>query len=253
MTKNALLPLTIAAMFALAGCASGGADAGDPSAPADGKTVATASATPGDVAKPAKGAQLDARTLADIAQEIAGDNSDAQIADEDAMRAQLPVAEQGMKSMKIEPAKCASIVSADLKAEFDKMNMVTLALPGDTVVEGVQVAIASYTDPADAAANIAQSRKMLKDCSKFSMTMQGQTVEMKVSQINAKTKAAVTEANRSVVSVPGGEIPTIAVSAQDGRNLISVSVMGGSNEADDVAQAQDLVNAVLAMIEEKTS
>ena len=85
------------------------------------------------------------------------------------------------------------------------------------------------------------------------MTMQGQTVEMKVSAVNAKTKAAVTEANRSVVSVPGGEIPTVAVSAQDGRNLISVTVMGGSNEADDVAQAQDLVNSVLTMIEQKAS
>ncbi|GAA1498636.1 sensor domain-containing protein [Paeniglutamicibacter kerguelensis] len=253
MSKNVLLPLTIAAMFALAGCASGGAETGDPSAPAEAKPEATASATAGNSAKPANGAQLDAQTLADIAQEIAGENSDAQIIDEDAMRAQLPMAEQNMKSMKIEPAKCASIVSADLKAEFDKMNMITLALPGDTAVEGVQVAIASYTDPADATANIEQSQKMLEDCSTFSMTMQGQKVEMKVSEITAKTKAAVTEANRSVVSVPGGEIPTIAVSAQDGRNLISVSVMGGSNEADDINQAQDLVNSVLTMIEEKAS
>lgn len=169
------------------------------------------------------------------------------------MRAQLPLAEQGMKSMKIEPAKCASIVSADLKAEFDKMNVVTLALPGDTAIEGIQVAIASYADPADAAANIAQSQKILKDCSNFSMSMQGQTVEMKVSEIKAKTEAAVTEANRSVVAVPDGEIQTLAVSAQDGRNLISVSVMGGSNEDDAIAQAQDLVNSVLTMIEDKTS
>ena len=64
MTKNALLPLTIAAMFALAGCASGGAEAGDPSVPADGKSGATASATASpsatavDNEKPAKGASL---------------------------------------------------------------------------------------------------------------------------------------------------------------------------------------------------
>ncbi len=55
MTKNALLPLTIAAMFALAGCASGGAEAGDPSAPADGKPGATASATAGQQRKAGKG------------------------------------------------------------------------------------------------------------------------------------------------------------------------------------------------------
>ncbi|MFF5794046.1 sensor domain-containing protein [Paeniglutamicibacter sp. NPDC012692] len=247
MTKNALLPLAIAAMFALAGCASGGAEAGDPSASADAKPGATAGATP------AKGAQLDARTLADIAQEIAGDNDDAQITDEDSMRAQLPMAEQGLKSMKIEPAKCAAIASGDLKAEFDKMNTISLKLPGATMVQSVQVGIASYADPADAAANIAQSRKMLKDCSNFTMTLQGQKVETKVSEVKAKTKAAVTEANRSVVSVSGADIPTVAVSAVDGRNLISVSVMGGSKEADDIDQAQDIVNSVLAMIEEKTS
>lgn len=245
MHKRTLLPLAIAAVFALTGCTGSATEAGASSAAVNAST--------GAEAKPVADEQLDSQMLVDIARELAGDNSGAQIIDEDAMRAQVPMAEQSMKSMKIEPAKCAALVSADLSAEFDKMNMVSVTLPGKTAFEGVQVSIASYTEPEDAAANISQNQKMLKDCSSLSMTMQGQTVEMKVTGIDAKTKASLTEANRSVVSVPGGEIQTVAVSANEGRNLISVSVMGGSDEAAGVDRAQDLVNSVLVMIEERAS
>ncbi|MGL3806657.1 sensor domain-containing protein [Paeniglutamicibacter sp. R2-26] len=253
MSKNALLPLTLAAMLALAGCASGGAQAGSPSSSAGGKSTAAASPSAGSPAKAAQGTQLDGQTLADIAQEIAGDSADAQVADEASMRAQLPATQEAMKSMKIEPAECASMAAGDPTAEFDKMNMVSLVLPGATLAENVQVGIASYADPADAEANIAQNRKTLKDCPKFTMVLQGEKVATTVTKLNAATRAAVTEANRSVVSVSGAQIPTVAVSALDGHNLVSVSVTGGTDQAEDIAQAEDLVNTVLAAIEDKAS
>ncbi len=78
-----------------------------------------------------------------------------------------------------------------------------MTLPGETAIEGIQIAIASYKNPADASANISQSAAMLKDCSEFSMTMQGQKVDMQVSEIAAKTTATLTQANQSKVKVPG--------------------------------------------------
>lgn len=248
MKKSSLLPLTIAAALALAGCASSNAPAGESGAP----SAETTSAAPTSAAKPA-GKQLDAQVLADIAQEVAGDNEKAVIIDKDALMAQLPLAEQQMKSMKIEPAQCATFVSADLSAEFEKMNTITVTLPGETAVEGIQIAIASYKNPADASANISQSAAMLKDCSEFSMTMQGQKVDMQVSEIAAKTTATLTQANQSKVKVPGGEVSTVAVSALEGNNLVSVSVLGGNNEAEDVKQAQNMVNNVLEMIANQAS
>lgn len=244
MKKSTLLPLAIAAVLALAGCASTENGTGAP--------VETTSAAPTAAAKPT-GTQLDAQALADIAQEIAGDDPKAVVVDEAALVAQLPLAEKQLKAMKIEPAKCASFVSADLSAELDKTNVISVALPGATAIEGVQVAVASYKDPADATANISQSEAMLKDCSAFSMTLQGQQVDMKVSELEAKTKAEVTAANQSLVKVPGGEISTVAVSALQGNNLVSVSILGGSDAADDVKQAQDMVNTVLELISAQAS
>lgn len=248
MKKSTLLPLTIAAALALAGCASSNDAAGEPSAPA----AETTSAAPSNDAGKPSGSQLDAQTLADIAQEVAGENPDAVIVDKETLVAQLPMAEQQMKSMKIEPEKCATFVSGDINAEFEKMNMITVAIPGESAIEGIQVGIASYNNPADASDNITEGTAMLKDCSEFSMTMQGQTVEMKVSPIDAKTKAETTEANQSMVKVPGGEISTIAVSALQGNNVVSVSVMGGTDKAEDVTQAQDMVNTVLELIGSKS-
>jgi PBP1b-binding outer membrane lipoprotein LpoB len=244
MKKSTLLPLAIAAALALAGCASTESETGAP--------VETTSAAPTAAAKPT-GTQLDAQALADIAQEIAGDDPKAVVVDEAALVAQLPLAEKQLKAMKIEPAKCAAFVSADLSAELDKTNVISVALPGATAIEGVQVAVASYKDPADATANISQSEAMLKDCSAFSMTLQGQQVDMKVSELEAKTKAEVTAANQSLVKVPGGEISTVAVSALQGNNLVSVSILGGSDAADDVKQAQDMVNTVLELISAQAS
>ena len=253
MSKNALLPLTLAAMLALAGCASGGAQAGSPSSSDEGKPTAAASPSAGSSAKAVPGSQLDDQTLADIAHEIAGDSENAQVTDEAAMRAQLPATQKAMKTMRIEPAKCASMAAGDPTAEFDKMNVVSLVLPGATLAENVKIGIASYADPADAEANIAQSRKTLKDCPQFTMMVEGEKVSTTITKLKATTRAAVTEANRSVVSMPGAEIPTVAISALDGRNLVSVSVTGGTDQAEDIAQAQDLVDAVLASIEEKAS
>ena len=252
MTKHALLPLTLAAMLALAGCASGGAQAGSPSSSSDGKPPA-ASPSAGGGAKAAPGSQLDDQALSDIAHEIAGDSQNAQFADEAAMRAQLPATQKDMKSVQIEPEKCASMAAGDPTAEFDKMNTVTLVLPGASLAEYVKIGIASYTDPADAEANIAQSRKTLKECQKFTMMLKGEKVTTTITNLKADTGAAVTEANRSVVSVSGEEIPTVAVSALDGRNLVSVAVTGGTDQTEDIAQAQDLVDAVLASIEDKAS
>lgn len=253
MKKSTLLPLTIVAALALAGCGSTQNEAGAPAASTSAApTTAASSGGPDAAAKPA-GTQLDAQSLSDIAQEVAGDNSKAVIVDKDALVAQLPLAEQQMKSMKIEPAKCATFVSADLSAEFDKMNMISMVLPGESATEGIQVAVASYKDPADAVANLSNGTAMLEDCSAFSMSMQGQTVNMKVSEVKAKTSADITSANRSLVKVPGAEISTLAVSAVEGNNLVTVSIMGGTEAAEDVEQAQDMVDTILEMISAQAS
>ncbi len=119
MKKSSLLPLTIAAALALAGCASSNA-AGESGAPPRKPPLRRRPARP---SRPES--SWTPRSLADIAQEIAGDNEKAVIIDKDALMAQLPLAEQQMKSMKIEPAQCATFVSADLSAEFEKMNMIS--------------------------------------------------------------------------------------------------------------------------------
>lgn len=255
MKKRTLLPLTLAAAFALAGC-SGGGDAAPSSSPAAQNTAAgettaaaeTTSAAPTtEAAKPA-GGQLSAQQLADIADTLAGDNEQAQIVDKQMIVSQLPMAEQQLKAMKIEPAECAQFVAADVNAEFEKMEIITVALPGETPLESTSISIASYKDPADANANISKAQSSLKDCSEFSIEMQGQKVTTKTTEVEAKTNGAVTQANRSEIQIPGGSMTTLAVSAQQENNLVSVSKTGMKATDADVAEAEKLTNKVLDLL-----
>ena len=255
MKKRTLLPLTLAAAFVLAGC-SGGGDAAPSSSPAAQNTVAgetsaaaetTAAAPTTEAAKPA-GAQLSAQKLADIADTLAGDNEQAQIIDKQTIVSQLPLAEQQIKAMKIEPAECAQFVAADVNAEFEKMEMITVALPGENPLDTTSISIVSYKDPADAKANISKAQSSLKDCSEFSVEMQGKKVTSKTSEVKAKTNGSVTQANRSEIQLPGGSMTTLAVSALQENNLVSVSKTSMKATDAELAEAEKLTNKVLDLL-----
>lgn len=250
MKKRTLLPLTLAAAFALAGCAGGGetAPSSSPAAAETTPAAQTTSAAPtAEAAKPA-GGQLSAQQLAEIADTLADGNSQAQIVDKQTIVAQLPMAEQQIKAMKIEPAECAQFVAADVNAEFEKMEMITVALPGEGALDSTSVSIVSYKDPADAKANISKAQSSLKDCSEFSIEMQGQKVTTKTTDVKAKTDGSVTQANRSDIQIPGGSMTTLSVSAQQENNLVSVSKTGMKATDADIAEAEKLTNKVLDLL-----
>lgn len=250
MKKRTLLPLTLAAAFALTGCAGGG-EAAPSSSPTAAETTAAAETTSAapttEAAKPA-GGQLSAQQLADIADSLAGDNNKAKIIDEDMLAAQLKLAEQMPESTEVLPEKCASFVENADKLNLEKMNIVMVLFPGASPAQMTSVQVASYPTKADADAELKKGKESLKACSELSMTSQGMKVEQKSASIEVKTNASITEGVRVDSVMPGGKITTITLNAQDGQNLVIASVVGGSDEQKDVAEAEAIANKALELI-----
>ncbi|MDQ0094823.1 sensor domain-containing protein [Paeniglutamicibacter psychrophenolicus] len=228
MKKRALMFFPLAAALLLTGCADAGSTA-------------------------AAAGQLDAQALSEIANEVAGDNDKAVIIDKESLKAQVPLAEKARKAMKVTPESCTEFVAGDIAEELEKMNVVSVSLPGATPLQGVQVGLASYADPADAAANMAQAEEILKDCANFSFSLQGQETTMGVKPLAAKTAASKTSAIQTSTSAGDTTITTVSVNALEGQNVITVAVMGGTDTRQDIAQTRELADTVLKLVEEKTS
>ena len=216
MKKRALMLFPLAAALLLTGCAEAGSTA-------------------------AAAGQLDAQALSEIANEVAGDNAQAVIVDKESLKAQVPLAEKARKAMKVTPESCTEFVAGDIAEEVEKMNVVSVSLPG---------AIPLQTD---AAANMAQAEEILKDCADFSFSLQGQETTMGVKPLAAKTAASKTSAIQTSTSASDTTITTVSVNALEGQNVVTVAVMGGTGPRQDIAQAQELADTVLKLVEEKTS
>ncbi|MGB9035255.1 MAG: hypothetical protein WCC45_12135 [Paeniglutamicibacter sp.] len=228
MKKHALMLFPLAAALLLTGCADAGSTA-------------------------AAAGQLDAQALSEIANEVAGDNEKAVIVDKESLKAQVPLAEKARKAMKVTPESCTEFVAGDIAEELEKMNVVSVSLPGATQLQGVQVGLASYAEPADAAANMAQAEEILRDCADFSFSLQGQETTMGVKPLAAKTAASKTSAIQTSTSAGDITISTVSVNALEGQNVVTVAVMGGTDSRQDIAQAQELADTVLKLVQEKTS
>ncbi|WP_139194902.1 sensor domain-containing protein [Arthrobacter sp. UCD-GKA] len=228
MKKRALMLFPLAAALLLTGCADAGSTA-------------------------AAAGQLDAQALSEIANEVAGDNEKAVIVDKESLKAQVPLAEKARKAMKVTPESCTEFVAGDIAEELEKMNVVSVSLPGATQLQGVQVGLASYAEPADAAANMAQAEEILRDCANFSFSLQGQETTMGVKPLAAKTAASKTSAIQTSTSAGDITISTVSVNALEGQNVVTVAVMGGTDSRQDIAQAQELADTVLKLVQEKTS
>lgn len=237
MKKRALFLIPIAALL-LSGCSEPGAD-----------DVKPTSTLPSTVATQ----QLDAQDLAEIADEIAGNHENAVIVDEETLKAQIPLAEQARKAMKVTPEACAVFVTGDAAEELEKMNLVSVTLPGNTEIEAMEIGIGSYGEVADAEANLAKGAAILKDCSEFTLTLAGQEMKMKLEELEATTVARKTEAYRAVVDTVDTKTTSVAVSGIQGANLVSVTITGGTDEGKDLAEAQERANAVLRMLAKKSS
>ena len=225
MKKRALMLFPLAAALLLTGCAEAGSTA-------------------------AAAGQLDAQALSEIANEVAGDNAQAVIVDKESLKAQVPLAEKARKAMKVTPESCTEFVAGDIAEEVEKMNVVSVSLPGAIPL---QVGLASYADSTDAAANMAQAEEILKDCADFSFSLQGQETTMGVKPLAAKTAASKTSAIQTSTSASDTTITTVSVNALEGQNVVTVAVMGGTGPRQDIAQAQELADTVLKLVEEKTS
>lgn len=230
MKKRALFLLPLTAALLLVGCSDS-----TPDAAAGTSTVASPD-------------QLDTQTLADIATEIAGDNEQAVIMDNDALKAQLPMAEQARKAIKVTPEACTNFATGDLGTELEKMNVVSVGLPGATALEGVQVQVASFADPADAEANMAQADDILKDCSNFSFSLQGQETQMSMKGLKATTSAAKTSAIQTTTVANGTTLSMVSVNALEGPTVIAVNIMGGSDTNKDLDEARKTTDKVLEMV-----
>ncbi len=196
--------------------------------------------------------QLDAQDLAEIAELIAAVNEKAAITDQDMLTAQILLAEKASEAIKITPKACNVFVEGEIAAELEKMNTISVVLPGDTYLEETEVGISSYGEVADAKANLSGSVGFLNNCSEFTLTLEGQEMEMTLEGLKATTSATHNGAYLVVIDTGGTKINIVSVSGIQGSHVVSVSITGGSDTAKDPLEAQERATAVLEMVSQKT-
>lgn len=243
MKKRSLMILPLAAAFALSGCS--GSDNGDSqeSAPATGQTEQSEEA--------AAAPTLDAAQVKSVVETLVEGQDDAQVLDNDTIAASLPQAQKAIEQMKIEPAKCADLISEQGSWDVEGINMAVA-----TVVSGSEAksySVASYEDDAklEQARKSAQSKDM-QGCEKFSMEAQGQKLDASAELLDATSDAEITVVTKTNITMDGTQVPMNSVSVQaiDGRTAVSVSASGDVNE--DQALVDSLikeVNKALAEVE----
>lgn len=247
MKKTALWALPIAATLAITGCAgeatpdaatqpgqSTTADAapGSSAPPSDPGSAATSPAPSTEAtsappkSKPASGQQLTANQLVKVAKAVEKEygKAGAKIIKNSDLQASAAMIEDVVAGMKVSPAECGAFAMAGMSEMLERVTMVAVVLPAEANDLTTSVSIASYDSAGVLEQLLEQSRENKKDCSKFTLTMQGQEASAVVKEAKADTSAKTTMATVTDVKVMGQSITTLTVAGYDGQSNVSVSI-----------------------------
>lgn len=270
MKKTALWALPFAATLAVTGCAaestpdpatrpsqtatadaSPGSSAPLTSSGSAGPSVPSTSASPEAAATPesnaASGKQLTANQLVKVAQALEGEygKDDARILKDTELRASMGTIEEILSGMKVSPAECGAFAMAGMSEMLERVTMAALVLPAEANDVTTSISIASYEDAEVLEKLLQQTAENKSECSKFTLTMQGQEATAEVKDAKAGTTAQTTMATVTDVEVMGQAITTLTVAGYDGQNNVSVSISQPEDLETAVTKAEKYIDLAL--------
>ncbi|PRB67537.1 hypothetical protein [Arthrobacter sp. MYb213] len=222
MTKRSLWILPLAAMLALSGCSSSGGDDVASSAP---------SSQPSQQQEPTSGKTLSADQVKDVVTKLVGDDSSAQILDNEVMKPQLEQAKNMSGASGIKPEKCADEQEKYSVTDLTGTVAASATVQGDATGKVIQ--IFSITDDATRT-KISEALKLpnIDGCETITVSVSGQDVsaDRQILKLDSTANQSLTMATQMKVGADQ-HLNSVAVQALDGNNFVLVTFSSGTVEA----------------------
>ncbi|MGP9650099.1 hypothetical protein CQ010_00755 [Arthrobacter sp. MYb211] len=240
MTKRSLWLLPLAAALILTGCS--GSDNADP-------VTAESSPAPSQKQDQTSGASLSADQVKDVVTKLVGEDSTAQILDNEVMKPQLENAKAMEGSNGIKPEKCAKQQEEYTVTDLTGTVAASATVQGDSTGKVIQ--IFSITD-AQTRKNISEALKLsdIEGCESISVSVSGQEVntDRQILDLDSTADQALTMATQMKVGADE-YLNSVAVQALEGNNFVLVTFSSGTVEAPLLAgEAMKLADQAFAEI-----
>ncbi|MER1997673.1 MAG: hypothetical protein ABTA24_14420 [Arthrobacter sp.] len=243
MKKNMMVgAVFVAGALVLAGCGSeGAADDGADTAATQAQAAPTAVESTSAADGNSQGQYTPAELQAALAAVKDKEGLTGAIADDAAVRAQLPAATDALDGITITPEACAELATDRLAEKLETGNFAIMQLSAtDTVT------LISYEDESFIEGQIASNEKQVAECAEFQMEAGGQTFSTTGQEVPASSSADTTQAFSVVTTGEGVSTEVIQVAGFSGTTVITVSMTDPADAAGAAAAGGQLVDAILA-------
>lgn len=242
MTKRSLWILPLAAMLALSGCSSSGGDDAASSAP---------SSQPSQQQEPKSGKTLSADQVKNVVTKLVGDDSSAQILNNEVMKPQLEQAKSMSGASGIKPEKCAKEQEKYSVTDLTGTVAASATVQGDATGKVIQ--IFSITDDATRT-KISEALKLpnIDGCETITVSVSGQDVnaDRQILKLDSTANQSLTMATQMKVGADQ-HLNSVAVQALEGNNFVLVTFSSGTVEAPLLAgEAMQLADQAFEEIKE---
>lgn len=238
-TAGALL---VAGVLALTAC--GGSAEGKDSTPA-------ASSSPSKSAAPTTNpVGEDQYTEAELLDSLRAVNSEqglgAKVISDAEIRPELAGAGDALAGVTITPAQCSVVASADVDELLDNVKIAMMVLSPTTVLT-----VFSHPDASVLETQVENDAKLLDECATYQMDAAGMAVTATNAGIAASTDAEVTQGFVTTTTGTGTMDTAVHVSGISGTTRVKMDVTAPEDPEAAVAEAEEIINAVLAELEKK--
>lgn len=225
--------LLVAGVFALTGCA-GGSGGGAEAASEESSTPTPTLAVGAE--------QYTADELEAALEAVKADKGLSGDVENDAMlRPQLSGA---LPDVTTTPDQCQTLIASALDEGIGDGNLAAM-----TVGDGL-LTVVSYEDSSKTEEQADTTKQMLTDCAEFTMETAGMVVTGEAESLEASTDAPTTQGVRTVITRDDGTAEAVQISALSGTLHVSVAQFDPADPEAVVADAEELINAILAELEE---
>ena len=232
--------LLMAGALALAGCGSSNDAAEADAAPTAAQSTPTATATEAEQQGQYTPEELEA-ALAGVKKK---EGLTGAIADDAAVRSQLPAATDTFNGITITPETCSDLATDGLAEKLDSGNFAVMQLSAtDTVT------LISYEDESFIDGQIASNDKQVTECAEFQMEAGGQVFSSVGEELKASTDAQTTQAFSVVTTAEGVSTEVIQVSGFTGTTVITVSMTDPADALGAAMAGSELIDAILAELQ----
>lgn len=241
MKKRSLMVLPLAAAFALAGCSSSEDGGSTDTAPEGTQSEQSTQTEETQQTEAASGDTLDGAQVKAVVEALIGDAENAQVLDNDTLKAQAGQSAQLMESIQIEPAECKSILSETSLTDAGESIQAAGIIP--SAQDSTTFQVISLAPNELSKVNELLEMDGFQGCENLVQDVGGQKAELTMSiidspQVDAEKVLAI-QTETSSEATAGMTTTAISLQALNGNNFVSATytaLVSSADEAFDIEQ-----------------